>query len=176
MAKRYSQPGQIHLQIIEVMKRFPSGVSAGQIRQELEKEGLKPEDLTDLDRPIQELDNWFMIEVVLRAENAGVRTPHAAAGTCVGERLRFEVLLSARGCCQCCGRSIQAHGISLIVRPRERNACSCLEDRDDFWAVCENCYARENPHPRYGARRASAHRPKHCRRCTSSDPNPSAPR
>jgi len=36
-----SRPGQIHLRIIEVMKKYPDGVSGGQIRQELEKEGLR---------------------------------------------------------------------------------------------------------------------------------------
>gem|GEM_PF-5668701 len=46
-----SKPGQIHLRIAEVMKRFPEGISGGQIRQELEKDGLKPEDQTHLDRP-----------------------------------------------------------------------------------------------------------------------------
>jgi hypothetical protein len=41
-----SKPGKIHLRIIEVMKRFPGGISGGQIRQELEREGLEPEDQT----------------------------------------------------------------------------------------------------------------------------------
>jgi hypothetical protein len=45
-----SRPGEIHLRIVEVMKRFPDGVSGGQIRQELEKAGLRPEDQTHLDR------------------------------------------------------------------------------------------------------------------------------
>jgi hypothetical protein len=51
MAKRSSKPGAIHLRIVEVMKRFPQGVTGGQIRQELEKEGLLAEDQTHLDRP-----------------------------------------------------------------------------------------------------------------------------
>jgi hypothetical protein len=46
MAKKVSSPGKIHLQIIEVMKRFPEGISGGQIRQELEKEGLRAEEQT----------------------------------------------------------------------------------------------------------------------------------
>jgi hypothetical protein len=33
MAK--SRPGTIHLQIVEVMKRFPDGITGGQIRLEL---------------------------------------------------------------------------------------------------------------------------------------------
>jgi hypothetical protein len=44
MAKKVSTPGKIHLRIVEVMKRFPEGISGGQIRQELEKEGLLPEE------------------------------------------------------------------------------------------------------------------------------------
>ena len=43
-----SKPGKIHLRIVEVMKRFPGGISGGQIRQELEKEGLEPGDQTHL--------------------------------------------------------------------------------------------------------------------------------
>ncbi len=64
MAKGASEPGQIHLRIIEVMKRFPEGISGGQIRQELEKEGLRPEDQTHLDRRKRDLKKWFIIEKI----------------------------------------------------------------------------------------------------------------
>jgi hypothetical protein len=64
MARAISQPGQIHLRIIEVMKRFPEGISGGQIRQELEKEGLRPEDQTHLDRRKRDLKKWFIIEKI----------------------------------------------------------------------------------------------------------------
>lgn len=56
-----SRPGQIHLRIVEVLKRYPEGVSGGQIRQELEKEGLRPEDQTHLDRRKRDLKKWFVI-------------------------------------------------------------------------------------------------------------------
>ena len=55
-----SRPGEIHLRIVEVMKRFPEGVSGGQIRQELEKAGLRPEDQTHLDRRKRDLKKWFV--------------------------------------------------------------------------------------------------------------------
>jgi len=55
MAKKTSQPGSIHPLIIEVMKRFPEGISGGQIRRELEKQGLRPEDQTHLDRRKRDL-------------------------------------------------------------------------------------------------------------------------
>jgi hypothetical protein len=56
-----SKPGRIHLRIIEVMKRFPGGISGGQIRHELEKEGLEPGEQTHLDRRKRDLKKWFLI-------------------------------------------------------------------------------------------------------------------
>ena len=58
--KAISKPGQIHLLIIDVMKRFPDGVSGGEIRHELEKDGLKREDQTHLDRRKRDLKKWFV--------------------------------------------------------------------------------------------------------------------
>ena len=49
VSKKISKPGKIHLQIVEVMKRFPAGVSGGQIRQELGRAGLQAEVQTHLD-------------------------------------------------------------------------------------------------------------------------------
>ena len=62
MAKDISQPGKIHLRIVEVMKRFPEGISCDQIRHELEREGVPAEDIGHLGRRIRELDKWFIIE------------------------------------------------------------------------------------------------------------------
>src|SRR6267142_2207564 len=64
MALKKSKPGSIHLRIVEVMKRFPEGITGGQIRQELEKEGLRPEDQTHLDRRKRDLKKWFVIEKI----------------------------------------------------------------------------------------------------------------
>jgi hypothetical protein len=59
VSKKSSNPGAIHLRIVEVMKRFPEGLTGGQIRQELEKAGLKPEDQTHLDRRKRDLKMYF---------------------------------------------------------------------------------------------------------------------
>ena len=56
-----SKPGKIHLRIIDVMKGFPGGISGGQIRHELEKEGLEPGEQTHLDRRKRDLKKWFVI-------------------------------------------------------------------------------------------------------------------
>jgi hypothetical protein len=66
-----SKPGKIHLRIVEVMKKFPGGISGGQIRQELEKEGLEPGDQTHLDRRKRDLKKWFVIEKDLATIVAG---------------------------------------------------------------------------------------------------------
>jgi hypothetical protein len=62
MPKKTSKPGTIHLRIVQVLKRFPKGISGGQIRQELEKEGLHAEDQTHLDRRKRDLKKWFVIQ------------------------------------------------------------------------------------------------------------------
>jgi hypothetical protein len=36
MGKKGSRPGLIHRRIVDVMQRFPEGISGGQIRQELQ--------------------------------------------------------------------------------------------------------------------------------------------
>src|SRR6266571_6134690 len=64
MATKRSKPGSIHLRIVEVMKRYPDGITGGQIRQELEKEGLRPEEQTHLDRRKRDLKKWFVIEKI----------------------------------------------------------------------------------------------------------------
>jgi hypothetical protein len=126
-----SRPGQIHLRIIEVMKRFKDGVSGGQIRQELEKEGLRPEDQTHLDRRKRDLKKWFIIRkkstsVVVdgKKRNAvlyqyvGERTNVTDEGQ-IGIKLRAEVIHSAHGRCQMCGRTVTQHGIVQVVGNRK---------------------------------------------------------
>src|SRR5271169_6405549 len=113
-----SNPGKIHLRIIEVMKRFPSGISGGQIRQELEKEGLEPGDQTHLDRRKRDLKKWFVISkglsnIVVAGKNrrvtlykyVGVRRTVVDEGQ-VSLKERAEVIHGAHGRCQMCGKSV----------------------------------------------------------------------
>jgi hypothetical protein len=75
MAEKTSKPGKIHLQIIEVMKRSPDGITGGQIRLELEKEGLRAEDQTHLDRRKRDLKKWFLIDKKKTARLCRNRAP-----------------------------------------------------------------------------------------------------
>ena len=122
-----SKPGKIHLRIIEVMKSFPDGISGGQIRHELEKEGLEPEEQTHLDRRKRELKKWFVIHKdVARIIVAG-KSRKVARYKYVGPKQeivdqgqpslkeRAEVIHGARGRCQMCGKSVEGPPFLLGV-------------------------------------------------------------
>src|SRR3989442_11956249 len=111
MSKNTSKPGKIHLRIVHILKRFPMGISGGQIRQELEKEGLRPEDQTHLDRRKRDLKKWFVIEKTRSTVLVDGKNRHSVLYKFKGEkanvvdegdvdrRIRAEVLRDARGRC-----------------------------------------------------------------------------
>jgi hypothetical protein len=153
MAKKRSKPGKIHLRIVEVMKRFPEGITGGQIRQELEKEGLRPEDQTHLDRRKRDLKKWFVIEklkstVTLEGKKhtsvlykfVGARANVTDEGD-VNNKTRAEVLRDSRGRCLMCGRTIERHGITLVVDHRIPRDWGGSNERENLWAICEDCNA-----------------------------------
>ncbi|MFY9903941.1 MAG: HNH endonuclease signature motif containing protein [Terriglobales bacterium] len=148
-----SKPGKIHLRIVEVMKRFPGGISGGQIRQELEKGGLEPGDQTHLDRRKRDLKKWFVIKkdvtnIVISGKNrkvtlykyAGVRRKVVDEGQ-VSLKERAEVIHGAHGRCQMCGKSVEQHGIVLVVDHKKPRDWGGTNDRDNLWAICEECNA-----------------------------------
>jgi hypothetical protein len=146
MAKGISQPGQIHLRIIEVMKRFPEGISGGQIRKELEKEGLRPEDQTHLDRRIKELDKWFIIEKSEIAQEDLREMRQNRNKELTSQILRARVLYAARGRCQRCGKRIQVDNITLVVELKNKSDRTDIDEREDYWAICEECCAGNRAH------------------------------
>lgn len=153
MPKKLSKPSSIHLRIVEVMKRFPGGISGGQIRQELEKEGLRPEDQTHLDRRKRDLKKWFLIEKIVGTQKvrgtdrkvvlynyAGKKKTVTDQGQ-VDQKLRAEVIRAAHGRCQMCGRTIERHGVALVVDHKKPRDWGGSNDRENLWAICEECNA-----------------------------------
>jgi 5-methylcytosine-specific restriction endonuclease McrA len=151
MPKKTSKPGQIHLRIVQVLKRFPKGISGGQIRQELEKEGLRAEDQTHLDRRKRDLKKWFVIQktkaiqeiegkkrIVVLYRYRGERTRVTDPGQ-IDIRLRAEVIRAAHSRCQMCGRTVQKHDVTLVVDHKKPRDWGGSNDRENLWAVCEEC-------------------------------------
>lgn len=149
MAK--SRPGSIHQRIVDVMKRFPEGITGGQIRQELEREGLRPEDQTHLDRRKRDLKKWFTIYTESVPQTSGGKTRHVTLYKYVGERqdvsdegdinirVKAEVRHAAHGRCQMCGKTIAEDGIKLVVDHKRPRAWGGTNDRSNLWAICEEC-------------------------------------
>lgn len=153
MAKKTSKPGVIHLRIIEVMKRFPEGITAGQIRQELEKEGLRPEDQTHLDRRKRDLKKWFLIDkrrstMIVEGKKrnfvlykySGERTSVTDEGS-INLKTRAQILRDAHSNCGMCGRTIDRHGVTLVVDHKIPRDWGGSNDPENLWAICEDCNA-----------------------------------
>lgn len=153
IAPKTSKPGEIHRRIIEVMKRFPAGVTGGQIREELEREGLKPGDQTHLDRRKRDLKKWFLIEKRVEIRSVGGTTRRVTLYCYIGERpqitdeggvgikLRAQVIRAAHGRCQMCGRTVERHGVTLVVDHKLPRDWGGTNDRENLWAICEDCNA-----------------------------------
>ncbi len=151
MSSKRSRPGEIHRRIIEVMKRFPDGITGGQIREELEKEGLPAGEQTHLDRRKRDLKKWFRIEKVIEPRDIGGVKRRVAVYRYKGDRdqvldegdiglrLRAEVIHSAHGRCEMCGRTIGRHGIVLVVDHKLPKEWVGTNDRENLWAICEEC-------------------------------------
>ncbi len=153
MAKRTSNPGAIHLRIIEVLKRFPEGATGGQIRQELEKEGLRPEEQTHLDRRKRDLKKWFVIQKTKTTDEVRGKKRTVTLYKFIGKRKRVtdegqvdqktraQVIHAAHGQCQMCGKTVQKHGVTLVVdhkKPREWGGANGVEN---LWAIQNSKYA-----------------------------------
>lgn len=136
MSNSKSSPGAIHLRIVEVLKRFPKGASGGQIRQELEKEGLRPEEQTHLDRRKRDLKKWFVIEkikttlevagqtrVVTLYRYIGLRKKVTDEGQ-IDLKTRAQVIHAAHGRCQMCGRTFERDVIILAVDNMKLHGCA----------------------------------------------------
>lgn len=153
MSKRTSQPGKIHLRIVEVLRRFPQGVTGGQIRQELEKEGLRPEDQTHLDRRKRDLKKWFDIQktkttVQVAGKKRTVvlykylrKKPRIIDEGSINQKTRAKVIHTAFGRCQMCGRTVQKHCITLVVDHKKPRDWGGTNEIGNLWAICEECNA-----------------------------------
>ncbi len=134
---------EIHHRIIDLLRRYPDGLTAGEIRREL---NLNPIEQTQLGRRRRELYPYFEIEKirdgrVCRYVLRGPRTAPAATTGAVSLADRAQVLQQAAGRCGMCGRTTTGHGIALVVDHRVPREWGGSNDISNLWAICEDCNA-----------------------------------
>src|SRR5215472_6280186 len=135
-----SKPGSIHKRMIEVLKKHPEGITAGQWRGEL---GLAPEEQNQLDRRKRDLYKWFDIERSREGSETVYRYrgehPAPRDSGPVSLKLRAEILQRDRGRCQMCGATIEKDGVRLVVDHKIPQEWGGPSERDNLWTLCEDC-------------------------------------
>jgi len=133
---------EMSLRILEVMRKHPDGITEGEIREILQ---IPPVEQANFGRRRRELNYLHLIE----KKQDGPRVLYVYKGprekprdtSQINIRLRAQVLHAARGRCGNCGRTIEKHGIVLVIDhkiPREWGGETVL---DNLWAICEPCNA-----------------------------------
>ena len=131
-------PG-ISLRILEVIKQHPEGISEGEIREILNI----PAEQTNFGRRRRDLNYHYVIETrregskVLYVYKGPREQPRDTAQ--ISPRLRAQALHAARGRCGMCGRTIEKHGIVLVVDHKVPREWGGLTEPDNLWAICEDC-------------------------------------
>ena len=133
-----SKPGAIHRKMAELLQQHPGGLTSGQLREKL---GLSATEQAQLDRRRRELRNWYQIE----KERVGARdvicvpwrTNHTRETGGISLRKRAAILAAAHGRCQMCGKTVERHGITLVVDHKIPRDWGGTTDDDNLWAICE---------------------------------------
>jgi hypothetical protein len=130
------------LKILELMKQHPEGISEGEIREALR---IPAAEQANFGRRRRELNSHYVIE----KRRVGAKILYIYKGARdqprdilpINQRLRAQVLHSAQGRCGNCGRTIEKHGIVLVVDHKIPRDWGGLTEPDNLWAICEDCNA-----------------------------------
>ena len=137
MAKKLSE---LHLRILDVLKQHPDGISEGEMRLQL---GIRADELVQFGRRRRELGAFYQIS----KRRVGRETLYVYVGEReqqldveqINPKLRAQALHIAAGRCGMCGRTIQRHGITLVVDHRIPRDWGGLTVQENLWAICELC-------------------------------------
>lgn len=159
---------EISLKILEVMRRHPDGISEGEIREIL---GIPAAEQTNFGRRRRELNYHYIIETRRRGSKVEYiyKGPRDRARDTrqINPRLRAQALHAARGRCGMCGRSVEQHGIVLVIDHKVPREWGGPTEPDNLWAICEECnQGKKNYFDSVDAdwmRKAMAHKSVHVR-------------
>jgi len=132
--------GQIHEQMLALLKKHPEGLSEGEMRTALE---LQSEEQVQFGRRRRDLHYYYRID----KKRIGRKTVYVYVGprkqpldaAPVDLKTRAIVLHAAYGRCGMCGRTIAKHGITLAVDHKVPRAWGGKTELDNLWAVCTDC-------------------------------------
>lgn len=131
---------EVCYKILEVMKQHPEGITEGEIREALE---IPAADQANFGRRRRELHALY----VINKKRDGARTLYIYAGErdkpkdtgAISGRLRYEAIHAARGRCGRCGRTVEKHGVVLVVDHKVPREWGGLTVSDNLEAICEEC-------------------------------------
>jgi hypothetical protein len=126
--------------MIEVLKHHPEGLTSGQWRVLLD---IPPGEQAQLDRRKRELYLSYRI----RRERRGAKTLYFYEGERetpldpgpISLKLRARILHQAASRCGMCGRTVQKHGIALVVDHKVPREWGGKTAEENLWAICEDC-------------------------------------
>jgi 5-methylcytosine-specific restriction endonuclease McrA len=126
--------------IVELLRQHPEGLTSGEIREKLD---IAAHEQSQLDRRRRDVRKWYELIVIPNGGNPkyrlGEKRTEILNPTGINGRLRAEVLRTARGRCQMCGRSIESDGVKLQVDHKIPQAWGGTNDFENLWALCEEC-------------------------------------
>src|SRR5688572_29493577 len=140
-------PTKQHLAMVEILKAHPGGLSEGELRALM---GVQSHEQAQFGRRRRYLADFFVIEkkqigrkwvYIYKGEKA-----QTAEAFTVDRKLRAAVLGDAHGRCGMCGRSIEKHGIVLVVDHKIPRDWGGATERDNLWALCEECNHGKQAH------------------------------
>lgn len=133
-------PNAIHKKMAAVLKENPQGLTSGEWREKL---GIDPGKQAHLDRRKRDLKKWYLIRkvrtgAVFRYFFDGDRDS-PLPGRNVSQRIRAEILHVANGRCSMCGKTIDLHGITLVIDHKIPKDWGGSDEAENLWAICEDC-------------------------------------
>lgn len=132
--------GQIHERILALLKEHPEGISEGEMRVAL---GIRPEEQIQFGRRRRDLHYYYRIN----KKRIGTKTVYIYVGpreepldaAPIDLKTRALVLHAAHGRCGMCGRTVEKHGITLVVDHKIPRQWGGKTEPDNLWAICEEC-------------------------------------
>jgi len=133
--------GQIHLKILEALKKNPEGMTIKEIREAV---GVPPNEQELFSRRLRELYPYYNIDRI----RAGVNTTYRYLGErinndydfdVISKKQRARVIIRDGARCQMCGKSPKDDSVKLHIDHRIPRDWGGKTEDNNLWALCSSC-------------------------------------